>query len=184
MGALALASAIARGPIALSLLIAFIYMPNREWTPLSKGLPEVGSLAGVPSNSCSEVAGGAGTGTTGWTVGETGVAVVALEIDGGDRSFHYLCASAGIARDATGSPLRPMPRFPSPVWRRRFAKPLHPLAYGGYRSVDDPMALRAVSATKPSCCRRHAKREDRGSEISPYLPSQRRSPKPIAPAAT
>ena len=104
MGALALASAIARGPIALSLLIAFIYMPNREWTPLSKGLPEVGSLAGVPSNSCSEVAGGAGTGTTGWTVGETCVAVVALEIDGGDRSFHYLWLGLQGTRRARHSP--------------------------------------------------------------------------------
>jgi len=112
----------ARAPIALSLLTAFVYIPNREWTPLPKGLSELG----VPSNSYPEAAGGAGNETNGRTVGETCIVVATQEIDGGDRSFHYLRASAAIAKDATGLPLRLMPRFPNPVWRRRFAKPLHP----------------------------------------------------------
>src|SRR6516162_1606551 len=80
----------ARAPIALSLLTAFVYIPNREWTPLPKGLSELG----VPSNSYPEAAGGAGTETNGRTVGETCIVVATQEIDGGDRSFHYLRASA------------------------------------------------------------------------------------------
>jgi hypothetical protein len=46
-------------PIALSLLTAFIYMPNREWTPLPKGLPELGSPGGRPIEL---VSGGCGWG--------------------------------------------------------------------------------------------------------------------------